>query len=449
MSNDLLTEYSLNPNSISAFTGVNVSEGMARNLVNNAMRQFASTVRANVAANAGTITSASTLTLASISTGDYIFLTPSGGSSSITSFGTATAGLSKRLEALGTVILRNDSSKLNLPSASDLTISTGDVIYARALSDTSWKVIHFPNNGIPQSIVNASSITASDTSSVLVLSSGTIAKVDASSLASDPLPIASRRQTVMSGPVTSDGLPNFGGSTGSGTVTMTGTLIATAANGFSSTGNTDRIGSITDASWTGLTTDGTMYLYLDLAADGTATTGSGTLAPIYQFGGTPSTTSGQFTFNISQMTAYVGNGSAAPATYRVYVGQVTVASNVVTVITWYALNGKYIAPWTATLFNASTTASFSHNLGVIPFTSPLFEVENTTTDQGYAVGERTYDMYTFDSVTIVRPPFASTATVSRTINSASDWRVRNISTGALATVTKASWKYRAIVDRGF
>lgn len=183
MSNDLLTEYSLNPNSISAFTGVNVSEGMARNLVNNAMRQFASTVRANVAANAGTITSASTLTLASISTGDYIFLTPSGGSSSITSFGTATAGLSKRLEALGTVILRNDSSKLNLPSASDLTISTGDVIYARALSDTSWKVIHFPNNGIPQSIVNASSITASDTSSVLILSGGTVAKANASAIA--------------------------------------------------------------------------------------------------------------------------------------------------------------------------------------------------------------------------------------------------------------------------
>lgn len=182
MSNDLIADISTNPNSISAFTGVNVSEGMQRALVNNGMRQFASMVKASFAANAGTITSASTLTLASISTGDYIFLTPSGGSSSISSFGTATAGLSKRLEALGTVILRNDSAKLNLPSGSDLTISTGDVIYARALSDTSWKVIHFPNNGIPQSIVNASSITASDTSSVLILSGGTVAKANASAL---------------------------------------------------------------------------------------------------------------------------------------------------------------------------------------------------------------------------------------------------------------------------
>lgn len=182
MSNDILANYSLNPNSISDFTGVNVSEGCARNLVNNGMRQFASTVKANFAANAGTITSASTLVLASISTGDYIFLTPSGGSSSITSFGTATEGLSKRLEALGTVILRNSANML-LPGGSDLTISTGDVITTRALGSTVHKVTHEPYNGVAQSVVNAASITASATSSLLILSGGSVSKADASAIA--------------------------------------------------------------------------------------------------------------------------------------------------------------------------------------------------------------------------------------------------------------------------
>lgn len=183
MSNDLVANYSLNPNSISAFTGVNVSEGMMRNLVNNGMRQFASTVKANFAANAGTITTSSILALASISTGDYILLTPSGGSTSISSFGDAPEGLSKQARALGTIILRHDTSKINLPGGSDLTISTGDIINMRALSGAAWNVTHVPYNGVPQSIVNASSVTASSTSSLLILSGGTVQKADAGAVA--------------------------------------------------------------------------------------------------------------------------------------------------------------------------------------------------------------------------------------------------------------------------
>ena len=47
------------------------------------------------------------------------------------------------------------------------------------------------------------------------------------------------RQTVLSGPVDSNGQAAFGGSTLGTTVTMTGTLIATAANGFGSSGAVD------------------------------------------------------------------------------------------------------------------------------------------------------------------------------------------------------------------
>lgn len=269
----------------------------------------------------------------------------------------------------------------------------------------------------------------------------------------DVLPIVSTRQTVQSGPVTSDGLPNFGGSTGSGTVTMSGTLIATAANGFSATGQVDRVASITNASFTGLTTDGTMYLYLDLAADGTATAGSGTLAPIYQFGGTPSTTSGQFTFNISQMTAYVGNGSAAPATYRVYVGQVTVASNVVTAITWYALNGRYVAPWTATLPGASTAVSFDHNIGTTEIYGPRdAEIECSSASQGYAVGDRIggSGMSTFGNgysphaITLTGPNTCQFAT-----GGTNSWYGPPKAGGTTAGLTVGNFRYRVRLQRGW
>lgn len=169
------------------------------------------------------------------------------------------------------------------------------------------------------------------------------------------------RQTVLSGPVDSNGQAAFGGSTGGTTVTMTGTLIATAANGFGSSGAVDVVGSGTNLSWTGLSTNGTMYLYVDVSG-GALTPGSTTLAPVYQHGGTYSTTSGQFTFGTQEMVGKVGNGSSAVQTNRVFVGEVTVAGSVVTAITWYALQGRYQG--SATLPANGSTAVFSHNVGL-------------------------------------------------------------------------------------
>lgn len=136
-------------------------------------------VKADFATNAGTITSTSSISLASISTGDYIFMTPSGGSSSITSFGTVSEGLTKHIEALGTLILRNDSAKLQLPGNADLTISTGDVISVRGLSGTAWKVVHMPYSGVPNAVINATSVTASTATSLLIISGDTIQKASA------------------------------------------------------------------------------------------------------------------------------------------------------------------------------------------------------------------------------------------------------------------------------
>jgi len=438
-----IPEYSLTAGTNTDVAGINCAEGWPAGNINACLRAQLAQEKQELA-YLDTVASAATVDISA--SGAYTV----SGTTGITAF-TVVSGSRRRLIFSGALTITHDGDAIILPGNASITTVAGDCLDLVAHDTNKVTVTQYtPDDGTYAAWRNAATVTAAsgDLIPIKDVSDSNAPKFVTADTLTSLSRALTRRQTIMSGPVTSDGLPNFGGSTGSGTVTMTGTLIATAANGFSSSGQADRVGSITDASWTGLTTDGTMYLYLDIAADGTATTGSGTLAPIYQFGGTPSTTSGQFTFNISQMTAYVGNGSAAPATYRVYVGQVTVASNVVSAITWYALNGRYVAPWTATLFNASTTASFSHNLGLIPI-YVSFEVECTSAEQGYAVGERTFDMYTFDSVTAVLPPFAKTATTATTVNSANDWRIRNISTGALALVTKASWKYRAIVDRGF
>lgn len=173
MSNSHVASLSLNPSSISDFTGTNVSEGMQRALVNNAMRQLGSMVKADFAANTGTITSASTLSLASISTGDYIVLTASGGSSSISSFGNGLEGLSKRIEAIGSIVLRASANMLT-PAGADLSISTGDVIDVRSMGSTVWKITHKPYSGLPNALINAASATASESTKLLVLSGSTI-----------------------------------------------------------------------------------------------------------------------------------------------------------------------------------------------------------------------------------------------------------------------------------
>ena len=256
------------------------------------------------------------------------------------------------------------------------------------------------------------------------------------------------RQTVLSGPVDSAGLAAFGGSTGGTTVTATGTLIATAANGFGSNGQVDLVGSVTNPSWTGLSTNGTMYLYLDIAG-GVASPGSTTLAPAYQWGGTYSTTSGQFTFNIQEMVGKVGNGSSAVQTYRVFVGEVTVAGGVVTAIKWYALQGRYQGAWTSTIPAANTTTSASHLIGCADVETD-FEIECTTTDGGWAVGDRLRhnSLYANDaSARAILPLYADALTVNLIVNNSTGITASRKDTRTAFITTAASWKYRFMAER--
>lgn len=256
------------------------------------------------------------------------------------------------------------------------------------------------------------------------------------------------RQSVLSGPVDSSGLPAFGGSTGSTTVTASGTLVATAANGYGATGAADRVGVISNPSWTGLSTNGTMYLYLDIAENGTCTPGSTTLAPTYQRGGTYSTTNGQFTFNTSEMVGKVGDGSAANQTYRVFVGQVTVAGGVVTAITWYALKGEYRGS-IATVPAAGTRSVLNHNIGV-PASMLRGEVmiENITTQGGWTTGQVV--PWVTSSASTVRnvpgPNFESSTALS-VVSGSNAAIVLNSTTGTEVIGTPANWRVRVSASR--
>ncbi len=255
------------------------------------------------------------------------------------------------------------------------------------------------------------------------------------------------RQTILSGTVDINGQSAFGGSTGGTTVTAnasSGILVATASSGVS-----NRTGSITNPVWNGLSTNGTTYLYLDIAANGTCTTGSTPLAPVYQWGGTYSITAGQNTFNIQEMTMKVGNGSTVTQVYRVFVGEVTIAGGVVTAITWYALMGRYVSTFSAWPA-LSTAISQNSNIGITATIEPIIEAICTITEAGWAVGDIMIP-FTSPSSGFVTPLQLWHTSKQCGFTTGANFSLygQNKTTGAQAALTIANWNYRMIHTRGW
>lgn len=252
------------------------------------------------------------------------------------------------------------------------------------------------------------------------------------------------RQTVLSGPVDSNGYAAFGGSAGGTTVTAAGTLVATAANG-----TVNRTGTIVNPSWTGLSTNGKMYLGLTVNADGTCTPFSTTLALIDQFGGAFSITNGQRTFNRQQMQTQVGNGATAAQSYDLIIGEVLVAANVVSTITWYQLMARWEDVWTNTFPAAATSISRNHNLGFNPQEYGI-EVKCLTAEGGFSVGDILAPYLGQTSYVAPFSPTKSPLTVQATTGAANAFVVNNKSTGVPVVLTAANWAYRLVAkDRGY
>ena len=330
------------------------------------------------------------------------------GTPTITDFPDAPqAGAVRRIYPAAGAILTNNAN-IAVQGGANYTFAAGDWAVIEALTVSTFRATIFKADG------------------TAVVASGTTPPV---------------RQTVLSGPVDSNGFAAFGGSTGSTTVTASGTLVATAANGTS-----NRIGTIVNPSWTGLSTNGTMFLYLDIAADGTCTTGSTTLAPIYRQGGADVTTNNQNTFNIQEMQMKVGNGSTASQVWRVEVGRVTVSGSVVTAVVWYQLMGRYTSAWTATLAGASTQVNYNHNLGGEP-RQFFLEIECTTNDTtpGYVVGDRLFGSavtsnlsnYAYMPISVTSTSLAASFCVGTY-----PWTVGYKNGATYTPLTPANWRYR-------
>lgn len=260
------------------------------------------------------------------------------------------------------------------------------------------------------------------------------------------------RQTVLAGPAdATTGLPNFLPSTAvtlsitSQNLSSSSPLVVTAAAGGASGGANDLVGiSTANLTWGSLTGSQTNYLYVVVGADGSLTPGSTTVPPVYQQGGAPGITAHLITFNIGQMTAFLGNGSTAPQAYIVLVGEAVTGSSTVTSTLMYAYNGRYVSPLGTAIPGTSAKATISHSLGVPPLAVDLkLRLANVTTDQSYTAGME-IDFGGIGTLAAVDRNTAAFSTLSAVVIA-----VAPFGGGASGNLTNANWNLRLYAKRNF
>ena len=311
---------------------------------------------------------------------------------------------------------------------------------------------NYPVDYVPGNNVAVNDLSASTGATMVGYGATTVAA------ALDSLSVAGRkvsvRQCAITGPHGTNGESDLGGATGSATVTTTNitsgvnTLYVTAAKGFSSSGALDYVGFTTsNIAFGSLTTNGVMYLYVDVAATtGLLTPGAGTLAPTYS-DAAPSVVAGQFSYVISEGVGYVGNGATAVASARVYIGEVDVAGNVVTAIRWYAYQGRYDSGYTASIPAVGTMTTKNSNLGIKDGVSVSLILECTTIDFNWAVGDVISNPLAGGGTTTLPTLGINTNVITFTTGSTQALFYPNKTTGAQAQLTLASWKYKVTAKR--
>ena len=265
------------------------------------------------------------------------------------------------------------------------------------------------------------------------------------------------RQTVSTGPVDTNGLPTLFPGTSSSlslatqNVSSTAPLIANAAQGYNASGAVNYAFMATsNVTWSSLSASHTNYLYINALA---GTTGATILQPIYQFGGTPSATSGQFTFNISQMTGYLGNGSTAVATPIVFVGEAVAGSSTITSTVAYAYNGLYISPLQGgSVIGSGSAVSLNHNLGMNQLCySTRWTLVNITSNIGYTAGQEIeLTPVGFGSGQVWATAGLMTRNTTQ-INTNNSWNPQLVqaSFGVPASINTSDWDLRLYVRRNF
>lgn len=270
--------------------------------------------------------------------------------------------------------------------------------------------------------------------------------VTAAKIASGAVPVViGVRQTVQGGPINASGLPDFLPAS-SVTLTLatqnisaTYPLSVSASQGHGS--GAERIGSVTGntLSWTLSASSGVNYLYVDIAANGTLTTGQTTTAPVYSY----TATSGTNTFNITTMTMFTSGSTRG---WRVFVGEATAGASSISAAIAYAYNGVFSGYASAITPLVTTAMSVNHNLGITPKSFGFF-TECITTDGSFSVGHVTQPIAWNGSYMLATP----VAVTSKKCEArcASSWCVSDIVTGGAPTLAAAKWKGWFECERGW
>jgi hypothetical protein len=103
------------------------------------LQQILATVRSNLAFKGSDIASSGTTDL-SAATGNFVDIT---GTTTITAFGTLTAGMWKFIRFTGALTLTHNATSLILPGAANIATANGDTCIAMSLGAGNWKVMHY------------------------------------------------------------------------------------------------------------------------------------------------------------------------------------------------------------------------------------------------------------------------------------------------------------------
>ena len=101
--------------------------------------QVIQSVMRAASAGDGTIASATTTDLSTVNDGDITV----SGTTTITGFGTLTAGIKKILTFSGALTLTHNATSLILPGAANITTAAGDVAIMRSLGSGNWRCIFY------------------------------------------------------------------------------------------------------------------------------------------------------------------------------------------------------------------------------------------------------------------------------------------------------------------
>jgi hypothetical protein len=131
---------------------------MSPSSLNDSVRQLMADVRTEWAQGAD-IASSSTTDL-SAATGGYVVIT---GTVTITAFGTASAGIRRKLRFSGALILTHNATSLILPTGGNITTVAGDTCEVMSEGSGNWRVLWYAGKTIQAASIQAASIVLTGT----------------------------------------------------------------------------------------------------------------------------------------------------------------------------------------------------------------------------------------------------------------------------------------------